>query len=258
MLAPYKALRSHATSSKCIAIDFDKSPPHFQFLRFLCVGDIGLAALTTATLFANVLTVVLAGLFSPSTAEFGTPIDVETFRLPTIGAGIRFPEWDMYYALDADISRNGTTKWTTDDLYIIPFHPVDNEALVTYTGPTIALGANITCSVDRTNNVPTFCSTQEDMEFPCQRGDLSPVVKDPCFHPGDLYFLLTPPSDDRIIVSDDCPGTFLAAWMEIPGDPAPEDLEFPNKDAFDIVVLTCRAHDVAYELIAIVNEVQEV
>lgn len=143
MLGPYKALKGgHARSSVSLAVDFDRSPPHFQLLRSLRSMNFTLAGLTIAILLSNVLAVAFAGLFS-AVAE-----QVQTSKNLTINEGFGGFGSEMYYILAKSLENSDTTlpPWTTKDYYIVPFSAPEANGQ-SFTGTTHGIGVNIRCDI---------------------------------------------------------------------------------------------------------------
>lgn len=85
MVGPYETLcRGRAPSQKSLALDYDKTPPHFQLFQSLKAKNIALVTLTIAIFLVNVLVVTFAGLFSTRDIKFETPTESSRLVAPPI------------------------------------------------------------------------------------------------------------------------------------------------------------------------------
>ncbi|KAI5839436.1 hypothetical protein DFP73DRAFT_614012 [Morchella snyderi] len=261
MFGPYLSLRrGHASSKNTLSIDYDKSPPHFQILRCVRSGDLTLGALTISILLSNVLAVAFSNIFSPNTGPSTVLIPVKDCGEPKLSSS-NMSEMDvmmMQYTLDANLSATGASpNWTSKEYYVLPITPPTIPGLERITVPTIGLGADVHCSFVPTTDITPYCkvrdpttmdSTFRDISH-CWRSvnshDPSPlnallVAADPCWpilnqqgnysaeyigQPAPLVW--STPGGDGLLASPQCPGTFFAAWGEIPADPdnAPKSID---------------------------------
>lgn len=264
MLGPYDMLhRGHAESAMSLAINFDKSPPHFQQLRSLRAGHLTLAALTTSVMLANILAVALASLFSPSTVRLSISMDVETFGTPVVRKTYSEPAITMYYTLDRNLSTEGdATIWTTPEYYIIPFYPIPQRSLQAYTGPTVGFSTDIKCDLVPDDMLSFSCN---DTSRGCSLVDektYNPnlTVSDACFWDARPILLNHPATNLWVYWNrgDDCRFTFFPAWVEQAGDPHPPNLDKPYKTDLSGIALKCVARDIAYSMTATISPTYQV
>lgn len=274
MLGPYKALhRGSAHSDNSLALDYDKSPPHFQLLRSVRAGDIAVGGLSVAILLSSVLAVALGGLFSTVTAQFDVELPVTSMSVPMIDGAFTVPAGEMYHTLSANLSKNiQPPTWTTPDYYIIPFNtsfsPSTSE-LITASASTLGIGASISCSLVPDSKINQTCSFSNDeiytncpASFLLNDTTLSEhlAVDDPCWAhepvwlstsdgPDTTYDWLDP-SNDYFARSVDCPNTFFALWVERPADPNPRSSTLLYQDHIEALVLRCTTAETAVQLTA--------
>lgn len=163
MFAPYAALDAGPTSSpKSLALDFDKSPPHFQLFRALRTCNFSLAGLTAMILLSNVLAVALVGLFSARTGKFHDRIPVSTYAFPTLLKNFSTPASDMYFLLDESLSNDSTRSkaltWTTDLYYVVRLLPTAAPpGLEEYNVTTLGIGVDIQCTPVAADKITLTC-----------------------------------------------------------------------------------------------------
>lgn len=186
MLVPYTLLaRKTSCNPSALTLDFDKSPPHFQFVRSIRTRHFPLAALNIAILLCNVLAVVLAGLFSESTVGVDVPWPVETYPTPTL-RGFTVPRQDMYCTL-AEYFRNPRYSiqylipWTTREYYVLPYHDLDSTRVGRhYRTPTMGICLKVECGLVPAQDITFHCNNPGCVASPFSILDYSLVVNDPC------------------------------------------------------------------------------
>lgn len=259
MLGPYKALdRGRATSSVSLAVDYDRSPPHFQLVRSLRTGNIALAALTVAILLSNVLAVAFAGLFSAVNEgiQGSGPLKVQE--------GFTGSANGMYYVLAKSLESNDTRPptWTKEGYYIVPFYPIGRDGQEEYTGGTLGISVDINCSLVPAESINLRCDnfwTNESGIINCPVAAVGNItnylyIDDPCwkytlmsgaddeYRMNDSYKWYNP-SGDTLVRSANCDDRLFAVWVERPADPKPKDLTFPYQDHFEALALNCMSTD---------------
>lgn len=260
MVWPYETLRrGKAKCSQSLAVDYDKSPPHFQLWRTLRAGQVVLTALTVSMLLAKLLAVALASIFSPITVQFITPIDVQTFRAPTIRGEFYDGAQRMYYSLAGSLSgENSPPTWTTQDYYVIPFYPTRKDT-VQYKGSTIGIGLDITCNFVPADRISFPCNGSAECSFLDNDFNTpSMVISDPCFDMASSDLRRKGPSFDLGFWGFACPRAFFLTWIEHPGDPHPSNPDMPYKAEFDVVAMKCVAQEIVHEITAAVRNDQVV
>lgn len=259
MLAPYEKLRRrYALSKHSLAVDYDKSPPHFQLARTMRARDVGLAALTIAILLSNVLAVALSGLFSLSYASLNVLRDIETSGIPIMKGNVDGQDWEIFYPLTANLlDGKKLPTWTTQDSYIVPFYPVDGINVTEYQGTTVGIGAEINCRAFYREMIPlnSLSSMPGYAEL-----DIALLMGDECFrgNGGMSTIVISLPSDDTIGFSDHCGRTIFAGWVEQPGNPHPSNPLSPNQNFLDAAVVSCTFIEMANELTATINDAHQV
>lgn len=268
---PYKALHNgSAPSSASLSVDYDKSPPHFQFVRALRAGNLTLAALSAAILLSNVLAVAFAGLFSPTIATFSVATEVRTTTAPIIKGQFTEPTQEMYYVLSDHVSRNiSRPAWTTPEFYVLPFFPTYQGNVTEYEGFTFGIGVDIKCDLFPQDKITITC-VGDGLDCPTRDarwiwGNAS--FDDPCwvytsrYNPteaGMREYEWHEVSDDYLIRSNNCPGTIFPLWLELPADPSPSTPTILYEDHYDILVLKCTTAEKVVELNAAINGQQQV
>lgn len=251
MLGPYTMLARRAGSSP-LTLDFDKSPPQFQFVRSLRTGHFPLFALDVAILLCNVLAVSLAGLFFTSTSYLDDrPFGVATYPAPILLGGFTDPGYDMYL-LFAEMRADTAPplQWINPEYYIIPYRNVDPaisasypdvDAILTasYYIITIGIGLEVKCRIVPAQNITFHCKN-----FGCEisqqfrASDYSLIIDDQCWdYPGGNYSWQGL-SHDNIIPSSNCNNTFFPIWVERPWNPDPKNNNL-YKDHLDALIMTC-------------------
>lgn len=265
MLAPYKALEpGPATSSKSLALDYDRSPPHFQLFTSLSTGNLAIAALTTAILLSNVLAVALAGLFTGSPGQFNVIAEVPTYTTPLIQGTFTELAQEMYYILAEDLLNLTTTPpWTTPEYFVLPREPTNRDGLQQFQTSTLGIGVDIECEIVSDTDViqecaggTTGCLAPQPGSHP---GDNILRVHDPCWESytaknrrGNTDHKWGDPTNDSIFLSLNCPDKIYAAWMERPADPVPKNGTL-YQNRLEALILKCSAVDKVVELAATVD-----
>lgn len=239
MLAPYAKLTpGPAPSSTSLALDYDKSPPHFQLFSSLRTRNFALGALSATILLSNVLAVALVGLFSPTSGRFPRTIDIPIYAMPTFAGPFTVPAVEMYYVLDGALSGNTTgltvPTWTTEEYYVLPLLPtVAPAGLEEYQVSTLGIGVDIRCGPVLANNLTKACDLVP-MSKQCVNSTLDysvnnfVTVDDPCWpdfaNPPSYprLMLWSGPAHDFLVPSIKCPDTFFPIWLEQPGNPNPK------------------------------------
>lgn len=266
MLAPYKVLESGpAASSKSLAVDYDRSPPHFQLLPSIQSGNVVLAALTVTILLSNVLAVALAGLFSGTPAMFEVTTKVHTYADPKIQGTFTELAHEMYYILAEELSDlTDAPEWTSDEYYVLPVDLVDRTNIAQYEVSTLGIGVDIKCDIVPQKDIILECAgktggcSTPQTELPSGINILK--VHDPCWV---SYAAKRPransdhewddPTNDSIFQSLDCPDKIYVAWLERPANPDPGNGTI-YQDRLDALVLKCSAVDKVVELTATMND----
>lgn len=265
MLAPYKALETGpATSSKSLALDYDRSPPHFQLFTSLPTGNMAIAALTTAILLSNVLAVALAGLFSESPGQFNMTAEVPTYTTPLIQGTFTELAQEMYYILAEDLLNLTTTPpWTTPEYFVLPRAPTHRDGMQEFQVSTLGIGVDIKCEIIPDTNITQECAGTTAGCLAPQPGSHPGVnilrVHDPCWESytakqrrGNTDHKWDDPTNDSIFVSLNCPDKIYAAWMERPADPEPKNGTL-YQNRLEALILGCSAVDKVVELTATVD-----
>lgn len=258
MLAPYEKLRRrYAPSKHSLAVDYDKSPPHFQLARTMRARDLGLAALTIAILLSNVLAVALAGLFSLSATSFTKIRDVETTGIPIMKGNVDGQNWEIFYPLAANLSiGKQLPTWTTQDSYIIPFYPVDGIDVKIYEGTTFSIRADINCRAFHRDFIPL--NSPPSMPGHAEL-NITLLIDDGCYPANqENLTIISLPSDDTMRFSDHCSRTLFAGWVEQPGNPHPNNSLTPNQNHLEAAVISCTFIEMANELTATIDNAQQV
>lgn len=272
MMGPYKLLRRQLPGSLPLSIDYDKSPPLFQFLRALGARDIQLVVLTVGILLANILAVSFAALFSLENQIHKVSIEVAVQGLPSIVGKFTEPAAEGYYELAASISGQvPLANWTTPDFYVLPFNTTIQH--LDLTAPTVELGAEISCSLVPNEQLITLCQYW-GVQYPgCLNiAPLRPGESDggsfvswigvnhtcwPIRPSGRItanYFQWSGPTGD--FFQRGCADSFFVGWAELPADPHPKTYFFPfsHINRIDAVVLYCTAGVQAAALTADVDK----
>lgn len=272
MLAPYTVLTpGPAGSSTSLAVDYDKSPPHFQLIRALRTNNIPLAALTISIFLCNVLAVALAGLFSGTTRPLNMTTEVDTHEVPRLYAGFTKPAQEMYFILAEQLAKiTPPLAWTTPGYYVLPVLPVDSTDVKQYQTPSLGIGIDIKCNLLPAQNITMACDMRgcAASNEPYDYSDYSMVVADPCWGhtvasaaTGTELFTTNYTweglSHDNLVHSTNCPDTFFAIWAERPWDPQP-----PNGERYqthlDSLVLKCTTAETVVELNVLVSKERQV
>lgn len=285
MVGPYEIL-SRASgkrkSTKSLALDYDKTPPHFQLWQAVKVGNFVLFAITIAILLANLLAVAFGGLFSPNAHEFKITQEMNRFSAPLIVQNISdVTDWgyikprpEMYYILAGNLSQNSTLpSWTTPDLYILPFSSAGPQSeIINRQGTTFGFGANVSCQL-MPDDTLSRNTTVDEITYPVYTpggilyNELD--LKHPCWvdrmkgselRPGSWFRWIEEanPAVDFFLQSPVCNGTFFVGWGERPGDPHPTNFTYPYLNRTDYVVLTCTSTLKIQEVMASVDKADNV
>lgn len=269
MIGPYKALdcTNGVGCAKSLALDYDKSPPHFQLIQSLKGGNLPLCALSIAILMANVLAVTLAGLFSRAN-------QAQPFHIPSIAHGFQTPAQEVYYSLIGNLSSTlPAATWTTPEYYIVPFDPKYYDSPPSWGGLTMGFGLDVSCEILPDDALTDACEISPCESPVLEEGHWAPTpqsvyIDDPCFSAVTCGYQAdeaTPnvfswytPAADCFSKSTNCPGTFFIVWAELPGDPNPTNLRHPYKGLAEYVVLRCTSTESVVELTAFVDEARNV
>lgn len=273
MLGPYQALLEGRGTAKSLTIDYDKSPPHFQFMRSVKAKNFKLAALSMAILLANLFAVALTGLFSPIRIPLEISTRVSSPSTLSVAGEFLDNTHDMYYLLVDHLSHaRQPPEWTSTDYYIIPFSTVDNDVVESHTGTTMGLGVDIKCSIvpsaditltwfNGTNQVfdgPEMPSNYVATNDPCWTHQSKPILEPEITN---TRYGWRPPNHDALLASTTCPGTLFALWLERPAQPHPVDHNDRYAANIEIVMLKCTTIEIAVQLTANItkdNQVQSI
>lgn len=273
MIAPYAMLtRGAPTSSKSLAVDFDKSPPHFQIVRSLRTRNVPLAALTLSILLCNVLTVALAGLFTITQRPLDNT-EVTTYPDAWFMRGISLPEQEMYHVLAEQLSGRGDAlPFTTPEYYIIPVLADPRVTVERFEAPAIGIGLDLNCRLVPEKNVlldcvDRFCEQQVSgsKELPYE---YTASVDDPCWNP--LEQLQASPSEmakisdyhwkglshDNMVQTYRCENAFFPLWVErssIPRLPGSANLTNGNR-YLDSLFMHCEVYQKTVQLNIVVSK----
>lgn len=271
MLSPYQALLSGRATAKVLTVDYDKSPPHFQFLRSMKAKNYKLAALSVAILLSNLFAIALTGLFSPTRVNLHLTTDVEVPTALTVTGGFLEDTHEMYYRLIDHLTHGRPPPtWTTPDYYVIPFTPVSSEEVLSYEATTIGLGLDIKCALvpSESINLTWFNGTKQSyprgqnmwtnyvgIDDPCWRHKSKPILEP---NITNTRYGWRPPTRDALLESITCPGTLFALWLERPGDPSPVSQSDPYQNRIDVVMLKCTTIHTVVQLTANVSQAENV
>lgn len=224
MIAPYAMLtRGGPTSSKALAVDFDKSPPHFQIVRSLRTRNVPLAALTVSILLCNVLAVALAGFFSITNRPLKST-EVVTYPHAMLSKQQALPQQEMYHVLAEQLSGRGDAlPFTTPDYYIIPVLADRRVTIERFEAPAIGIGLDLKCSLIPEQDVVLDCvdplcerQVSSSTELPY---DYTATINYPCLVP--IAKLATVSryywkglSHDYMFQSAQCLNAFFPLWVE--------------------------------------------
>lgn len=270
MLAPYTVLTpGPAGSGKSLAVDYDKSPPHFQLIRALSTVNIPLAALTVSIFLCNVLAVALAGLFSSTTRKLNMTTEVRTHEAPRLQDVFTKPAQEMYFILAEQLSELTTPlTWTTPAYYVLPVLPATSDDVEMYETPSLGIGIDIKCNQLDPRNITMACDMSQcatSTEF-FDYSDYSLVVADACWGntvasaaTGTERFTTNYTweglSHDNIIQSTNCPNTFFPIWVERPWDPQQSSGE-RYETKLNSLILKCTTVETVAELNIVVGREQ--
>lgn len=273
MIAPYVMLTQGApTSSKALAVDFDKSPPHFQILRSLRTRNVPLAALTGSILLCNLLAVALAGLFSISNRPFDST-EVVTYPHVRLYRENALPQQEMYHVLAEQLSgRVDSLPLTTPEYYILPVLADPRVTVERFEAPAMGIGLDVNCSLIPERDVfldcvDPFCEQQvsPSLESP---HDYTASVDNPCWGPiGGLPTthseLQTFPdyhwkglSYDNMVQSSRCPYAFFPLWVERSSIPRlAGSANLTNGNTYlDSIIMRCDVHQKNVQLNIVVSK----
>lgn len=231
MIAPYAMLtRGTPTSSAALAVDFDKSPPHFQIVRSLRTRNVPLAALTFSILLCNVLAVALAGLFTITDRPLDST-EVVTYPDAIVFTNYILPEQEMYHVLAEQLSgHSDALPFTTPEYYMIPVLANSTVMVEQFEARTIGVGLDINCSLVPEENITLTCvdplCEQEESAPRVLPYDYTASVDNPCWPLLGSGGSRRPPnwtdhytwkglSHDNIIQSSRlCRNDFFPLWVE--------------------------------------------
>lgn len=193
MVVPYKALEAgDASYSKSLAVDYDRTPPHFQLVRALYTRQFTLAALTVAILLSNVLSVALAGLYSSTIEVPKIPRSHNVLQNITVARG------EMYFELSKNLSSTTySPTWTTPEYYIDPPYKLAPSGEGEYS--TVGFGVDVACSL----------VAEERIAFPCSNNTW---YANKTTTPVDCKAIR--PANNRLIILDPC-GTVTSKYLEL-------------------------------------------
>lgn len=259
MMGPYKLLRRQHPGSLPLVVDYDKSPPLFQFFRAVRAQDVQLFMLTIGILLANILALSLAALFTLEDQSRVVSVQVAAQGLPSIVGNFTEPAGEAYYELAASVSGVvPLANWTTPEYYVLPF--TASTPHLALSAPTVALGADVSCELLPASQLITLCQysgieypgcTNIAPPFPGDTGNGNMVswiaANHTCWHigtqgrPRTYYFQWKGPTAD--FFQRGCANSFFVGWAELPADPHPNATFFPftHIDRIDAVVLYCTA-----------------
>lgn len=272
MMAPYTALEpGPALSLNSLALDYDRSPPHFLLFSSLRSGNLPLAALAFTILYSNVLAVAFAGLFTPRTRSWNRTILVDSFSVPIFQASFTNPAQEMYYRLFGSLTNGKAARaapiWTNSEYYVLPIerptgrirqfqvstHGIGIEVGCTVVPATLACPVNSslsTCNPWERNNL-TYLFNLNDSCWDNQARDSSAsLIKS--------NSIIT--NYDNIHRSATCQDTFFAMWLQrAPNPHLPSDPLYDRYlGSLDGIVLKCNTTEKVVKLIADVDENSQV
>lgn len=272
MMAPYTALEpGPAFSPNSLALDYDRSPPHFLLFSSLRSGNLPLAALAFTILYSNVLAVALAGLFIPSSRQWNSTIAVHSFSWPKFQGSFTDPAQEMYYRLFGSLTSGKAARaapnWTTSEYYVLPIAHTSSDRIREFQVSTHGIGIAVGCTV-----VPAIL-TCGDRIGGINRSSVCPnrertnmryfvTVNDTCWgYQGNNPSMPTIELEWKLISYDDiypsptCHDTFYAMWLEKPANPAPptRDLEDLYLNSLDGIVIRCNTTEKVVKLTADVD-----
>lgn len=259
MIAPYAMLtRGAPTSSKALAVDFDKSPPHFQIVRSLRTRNVPLAALTFSILLCNVLVVALAGLFSITDRPLDST-EVVTYPNAWVNTKYILPEQEMYHVLAEQLSgHSDDLPFTTPEYYMIPVLANSRVMVEQFEVSTIGVGLDVNCSLVPEEDITLTCvdplceqrvSAPRDIPY-----DYTAGVDNPCwpslgskerYRPlnwTDDYTWIGLSHDNIVNSFPRCQNDFFPLWVE--RSPSPNAARRANRTNgntyLDSLILQCR------------------
>lgn len=270
MLAPYRILTHGPPASwKILTIDYDKSPPHFQIVRFLRTKNFPLAALAVSILLCKVLAVALAGLFSVTVRNVDILVEVSTPTPPFIAERFKPLNQEMYYLFEEHLpDSDGFLPFVNSDYFFIPvLTPVLTPPVESYEASTIGISLDINCSLVPREKIILTCDNQN-----CERGnasrpdiitDYTVVVGDPCW--GNNLFDVTAGkkvftvryswsglSHNNIFTSSNCSNKFFPLWLELSGNPDHVGGNLSNS-ALTALIMECEVGEKAFEFDIVVG-----
>lgn len=231
MIAPYAMLtRGVPTDSKALAVDFDKSPPHFQIVRSLRTRNVPLAAPTVSILLCNVLAVALAGLFSITDLPLDST-EVVTYPRAIIYTNSILPQQEMYHVLAEQLSgRSGDLPFTNPEFYVIPVLANSSVMVEQFEASTIGVGLDVNCTLVPEEDISLTCvhpSCEREISAPRDVPyDYTAGVDNPCWPSFGSRESRPPPnwtdhytwkglSHDTIVSgSSACRTDFFLLWVE--------------------------------------------
>lgn len=253
MLVPYTLLAKKASCNPtALTLDFDQSPPHFQFIRSIRARHLPLTALNIAIFLCNVLAIVLAGHFSETSMSVDVHLPVETFPTPNF-SGFTVPRQDMYYALAEYFNTSAYSvqfeiPWTTPEYYILPYHLINSTRdVMHYRTPTLGISLKVECSLVPAKDITFRCGNPGCGASSSSKLDYSLVVNDPCwdYRPGNYSWKGL--SHDNIIRSSNCSNMFFPIWVEQPWNLDPKNGNI-YKNHLEAVIMNCTTIETVVEL----------
>lgn len=273
MIAPYAMLtRGTPTSSEALAVDFDKSPPHFQIVRSLRTRNIPLAALTLSILLCNVLAVALAGLFTITDRPLDST-EVVTYPNPIVFTNKILPEQEMYHVLAEQLSgHSDDLPFTTPEYYMIPVLANSRVVVEQFEASTIGVGLDVNCSLIPEEDITLTCvdalcdreeSAPRDLPY-----DYTAFVDNPCWPLLGSTRPYRPPnrtdhytwkglSHDNIVQSSRlCQNDFFPLWVERSlNSKVAGSVNRTNGNTYlDSLIMQCRAVQKAVQLDIVVSK----
>lgn len=141
-LEPFKALfKGKAKARTSVSSRLTWAPPQFAIYEAIKTRNILLAFLCLILLSANILSVVMSGLFEPHSQPISYVVNFQKSLLPRLQNNqvLVDPEvdnsisgkssYDYFYTLDQSLGSNGIyPPWTNDRFFFIPFD-IDDQSL---------------------------------------------------------------------------------------------------------------------------------
>lgn len=244
MLVPYTLLAKKAfCNPSTLTLDFDQSPPHFQFICSIRARHLLLTALNIAIFLSDVLAIMLSGLISETSVSVDVHMPVETIPTPTF-SGFTVLRQDMYYALaeyfnTSPYSVKFEIPWTTPEYYILPYHVINSTRDVRhYRTPTLGIGLKVECSLVPAKDITFHCNNPGCVASPSSKLDYSLVVNNPCWDHTPGNYSWKGLSHDNIIRSSNWSNMFIPIWVEWSCNPDAKNGDI-NKNHPEAVIMNC-------------------